>query len=351
MKILKILTAFFFVFFIDLQNLETMKQDNSLTKSQGDEISPTFKEFKICNHWVNEFELAPNEKFLVAACEKSEIIIFDLESQKYLKSFKGNGPILITPCSTKIITLYNDTILQIYDLETKNNPKFAINHTDTISALAIITYLNPSKLLLIESYDPLSVSPMKIIATGSRDKTIQIWDIDKKNCLKILKGHEKMVSVLIALSDKKQLLSGSQDTTVKLWNSETGECLKTFSGHDDTITCITLIPNSTQFISGSSDQTIRMWNIDSGKCLRRIENPCGTIISLILTSDKKYLISGSLEKIKIYDFQSGVCIKKFEGSPNSMYALVFWPSKNKIISTSFNSIRIWEMSSINKLMK
>ncbi|PQQ06851.1 hypothetical protein Pyn_32978 [Prunus yedoensis var. nudiflora] len=65
----------------------------------------------------------------------------------------------------------------------------------------------------------------------------------------------------LSWSRNQLLLSSSMDKTVRLWDLETKTCLKLFA-HNDYVTCIQFNPlDDNYFISGSLDAKIRLWNI------------------------------------------------------------------------------------------
>nr|GEY70376.1 hypothetical protein [Tanacetum cinerariifolium] len=75
-----------------------------------------------------------------------------------------------------------------------------------------------------------------------------------------LTGHQDDILDL-SWSKSRLLLSSSMDKTVKLWDIETRNCLKVFS-HSDYVTCIQFNPaDDDYFISGSLDSKVRIWNI------------------------------------------------------------------------------------------
>jgi len=67
----------------------------------------------------------------------------------------------------------------------------------------------------------------KMLASGSEDQTVKLWNIHTGECLETLHGHSKRVCSVAFSSDGKTLASGSGDETIKLWAFKTGECLKT----------------------------------------------------------------------------------------------------------------------------
>ncbi|XP_009774676.1 2-deoxy-glucose resistant protein 2-like [Nicotiana tabacum] len=65
----------------------------------------------------------------------------------------------------------------------------------------------------------------------------------------------------LSWSKSEQLLSSSMDKTVRLWELSSKSCLKIFS-HSDYVTCIQFNPvDDRYFISGSLDSKVRIWSI------------------------------------------------------------------------------------------
>jgi WD40 repeat protein len=64
-----------------------------------------------------------------------------------------------------------------------------------------------------------------LIASGSSDKTVRIWDLLTSQCISILDGHSDQINLLAWSQDGGQLASGSSDKTVRIWNPITGQRL------------------------------------------------------------------------------------------------------------------------------
>ena len=98
---------------------------------------------------------------------------------------------------------------------------------------------------------------------GIGSSLIRVWDTVSGNCVKTLKGHTKFVCSL-AFRDDGLLASGSADGSIKLWNSETGKCLSTLSikEGDEDVSSLAFDKNNGMLASSSYDRTIRIWNIE-----------------------------------------------------------------------------------------
>ena len=105
------------------------------------------------------------------------------------------------------------------------------------------------------------------LASGSRDKTVRLWDLSNGGKWITLQKHTGWINTLAFSPDGKMLASGSTDKTVQLWDTSTGELLATFTGHLNGITALAFSPDSTVIVSGSADGTIRSWDTRTGNPL------------------------------------------------------------------------------------
>ena len=75
--------------------------------------------------------------------------------------------------------------------------------------------------------------------------------------MRTLSGHGDYVES-VAFDSNDILASGSGDRTIKLWNKNTGDLLRTLSGHGDVVFSVAFDSNDI-LASGSSDFTIKLW--------------------------------------------------------------------------------------------
>ncbi|KAI8072530.1 WD40-repeat-containing domain protein [Gongronella butleri] len=110
-------------------------------------------------------------------------------------------------------------------------------------------------------------------SSGYYDNSINIYDIKTGQLRRKLHGHEGGVWALQYVGNT--LVTGSTDRTLRIWDIERGICRYVFCGHTSTVRCLYIVmptpvqtphgvvmqPDQPKIISGSRDCTIRVWNL------------------------------------------------------------------------------------------
>jgi F-box/WD-40 domain protein MET30 len=160
-----------------------------------------------------------------------------------------------------------------------------------------------------------------VLATGSYDSTIKIWDVDTEQEIRTLRGHSRGVRAL--QFDDTKLISGSLDHTIKVWNWRTGDCLRTLTGHTGGVLSLNFCGRI--LASGSVDGTIRIWDFEGGStsCLRghqdwvncvKVDGPSRTLLS---ASD-----DGTA---RLWDLDTGNSLRTYEGHAAQVQAVLPLP--------------------------
>jgi hypothetical protein len=103
---------------------------------------------------------------------------------------------------------------------------------------------------------------------------IYVFDLATGEQLFELEGHQCSVTCLARNPNSSCIIaSGSEDKTIAIWNVETRRLLKVLKGHDVGLDGIDFSPNGCLLASVYDDATIRIWDVDLesatfGECLK-----------------------------------------------------------------------------------
>jgi len=113
--------------------------------------------------------------------------------------------------------------------------------------------------------DVLSVvfsSDGRYLAVGTRGgSSVQLIDTSSWQVIRTFEGHTSWVWSVAFSPDGKLLASGSWDETIKLWEVATGREVRTLEGHTGWINSVAFSPDGKLLASGSNDGTIKLWDI------------------------------------------------------------------------------------------
>lgn len=103
---------------------------------------------------------------------------------------------------------------------------------------------------------------VNMLASGSADSTVKLWNVASLTLVRTLEGHTNWITSLAYLG-KGNLASGSADFAIKVWSiSNGGSLLTTLTGHTSEVSGLSLVGNDSM-ASVSFDGSIKIWNLNS----------------------------------------------------------------------------------------
>jgi WD40 repeat protein len=133
-----------------------------------------------------------------------------------------------------------------------------------------------------------------VLASGSDDSTVRLWDLTSHACVATLSGHTSFVTSVAFSPDGRLLASGSGDHTIRLWDVSTHTCAAVLSGHAGWVRDVAFSPDGRTLVSGSSDNTIQLWDVASRSCTTTLFGHasavscvafCPKVCALLIVSD------------------------------------------------------------------
>ncbi|KAJ3336635.1 U3 small nucleolar RNA-associated protein 13 [Gonapodya sp. JEL0774] len=134
--------------------------------------------------------------------------------------------------------------------------------------------------VLVSDFDPTGT----LVATGSADSTVRVWDVNGAFGTHAFRGHRGLVSALsfyhlpkIHFPPQKNapklpkqvaarafwLFSGGEDGSVRIWDLGTKSCLAVLKSHVSVVRGLSFTPSGGHCVSAGRDRVLCVWDLDS----------------------------------------------------------------------------------------
>ena len=208
----------------------------------------------------------------------------------------------------------------------------------------------------------------KMLASGSLDETVQLWNTERRSKRGTLKGHKSWVTAVAFSPDGKIVASGDVNKVIKLWNVNTRRERATLTGHTNGISAVTFSPDSKTLASGSYDGTIRFWNAKTGQEMSTFATGYVKSVKAVVFSENGTTLASAAFNgtVEIWSLTTGLELTTFTaGQSNIASAVALSPdathfasqgSKGRIAFDPFsfgsrgggraghNSIQLWDLN-------
>ena len=174
---------------------------------------------------------------------------------------------------------------------------------------------------------------------------IWIYDVHTGEERNLLLGHGSGGVSAVAFSPDNQLLaSGSRDKTIRLWDPHTGQHKATFTGHQDAVYSVAFSPNGQKLVSGGEDETIRLWDVATGELLLTFAGHAGGVSNVMYSSDSEMLASHGWDgTIHLWDSNTGEFLRSLTRHTGKIYSIAYSPDGTILASGAEDgTIRLWE---------
>ena len=246
----------------------------------------------------------------------TDVHIVESATSRILHKITGDGEdinsLALTPNDTFLITASRSLSLHVYALAD-------MERTRTISK----AHEAPVALMAV---DPTS----SLLATGSADGSVKVWDLRGGYCTHVFRGHGGVVSALCWHVESRragssargvQLITGCVDGKVRVWDLRGGakaasKPTAVLHAHAGVVRGIGISSDGKTIVSGARDQTLVFWDWKEGRWTRRDIQLIHERIEALkfLPGTPWFATAGSKGILRVWDVSSGSEVTRQEST-------------------------------------
>ena len=102
--------------------------------------------------------------------------------------------------------------------------------------------------------------------------------------------------------DSRLLASGSFDHSIRLWDVATGRLVRRLAGHDQAVVSVAFSPDGRLLASGGDDSTVRLWRVADGAQLAVLTGGTEHVYAVAFSPDGRWLASGGRARERLRTF-------------------------------------------------
>jgi WD40 repeat protein len=369
---------------------------------------------------VDSVAVTPDGGRAISGSRDKTLRVWSLETGEVLQTLRGHSgfvkSIAISVSTLQILSGSADRTIRNWNIESAHSDQSKGGHTEAVALLSIsadgsraISGIQGGELIVWDAnaedkrHDGVDIDRCEVVpwvmgrrdghtdiihslkmtadgrqaVTGSRDRTLRVWDVSRRATKYVLKGHAGEIFYLDVSEDGTRAVSISRDRTLRVWDLIKGQNIRVLVSEDNERALsslrvgdamlaeldigpkvdlskkpisrnprIAMSPDGQCVVLGSQGNFCS-WDLNTGIVQ---EQDIGDfhIASIAFDTINKRIVLGSLfGPLLMWDFKQAPFV--FEGHVGKVLDIVVSPNgKNAISASSDDTIRIWDLNSLKQ---
>ena len=187
-----------------------------------------------------------------------------------------------------------------------------------------------------------------LVASGSKDDSLRLWDAGTGEELRALLGHDNDVLAVAFSQDGDLLASGGRDGLIRLWSVGTGEEVGQLDGHSFAVTSLAFSDDGATLLSGSEDHTAIAWDLVTGEPGRQIAGrpDYPPLTSVAVSADGRMaLLGGHDGEAWLFDMKKGRLHRSFPHGDDAVAVALSDDASRVFVGGTDGRATLWDASS------
>jgi WD40 repeat protein len=259
----------------------------------------------------------------------------------------------------KSITVVDDWVLRVFDVEEGKEQRWLGGHAGTIYAVMAapggkhVVSVGQDRTARVWDYTTgkttaklslgmaggrsLAVAPDgKTVAVSTSDRNLRLFELPSGKPVSQIETAVAFAGAITFSADGKTLFIGGPDALIRPYDVATGKALFSSRGHLSGIVAMTFTPDGKSLVTAGTDRQMIVWDAATGKVARSIPLPQEgyfNVTSLQFAQDGKSLLSLGFDRAyRRWDLEKGEATAEFVFSPTAFFSSALSPDGRSVVS-------------------
>ncbi|XP_033628104.1 lissencephaly-1 homolog isoform X1 [Asterias rubens] len=227
------------------------------------------------DHNISSVSFMPTGDFVVSGSRDKTIKMWEVATGYCVKTFQGHREwvrmVKVNYDGSLLASASNDQTVRVWVVATKECKLELREHDHVVECVSwapecahpTINEAIGAELTLVNKIDGKQTKKNQrsgpFLVSGSRDKSIKVWDVSAGVCIITLTGHDNWVRGVLFHPGGKFIVSASDDKTIRVWDYKNRRCQKVLNAHTHFVTSLDFHKSAPFIISGSVDLSVKVW--------------------------------------------------------------------------------------------